>query len=330
MKAKNLSYISSIFVSLFTVLLISSCYKEDLSGIDFRQEMRDFVIDLSVYSRSYNQNFIIIPQNGQEIITGNGEASGAVQTNYIQTINAVGREDLFYGYNSDDKPTPDDAKEHMLGLLNICKQYNVEVLVTDYCSSTENMDDSYSQNYSLGFISFAADERNLTNIPNYPSQPFNQNSDDILNISQANNFLYLINTENFTSKQDFIDAVKITNYDVIIMDLFFNEDEFTSDEIQQLKTKQNGGKRLVICYMSIGEAEDYRYYWKSDWNKNEPDWLGKENPNWKGNYKVKYWETDWQNIIFGNDNSYLKKIIDKNFDGVYLDIIDAFEYYENL
>lgn len=330
MKAKNLSYISSIFVSLFTVLLISSCHKEDLSGIDFRQEMRDFVIDLSVYSRSYNQNFIIIPQNGQEIITDNGEASGAVQTNYIQTINAVGREDLFYGYNSDDKPTPDDAKEHMLGLLNICKQYNVEVLVTDYCSSTENMDDSYSQNYSLGFISFAADERNLTNIPNYPSLPYNENNDDILDIAQAKNFLYLINTENFTTKQDFIDAVKITNYDVIIMDLFFNEDEFTSDEIQQLKTKQNGGKRLVICYMSIGEAEDYRYYWKSDWNKNEPDWLGKENPNWKGNYKVKYWETDWQNIIFGNDNSYLKKIIDKNFDGVYLDIIDAFEYYENL
>lgn len=330
MKAKNLSYISSVFVSFLIILLISSCNKEDLSGIDFRQEMRDFVIDLSVYARSYDQNFIVIPQNGQEIITDNGEANGAVQSDYLQTIDAVGKEDLFYGYNSDDKPTPDDAKTHMLGLLNICKQNNVEVLVTDYCSSTENMDNSYSQNYSLNFISFAANERNLTNIPNYPSLPYNENNDDILDIAQAKNFLYLINTENFTTKQDFIDAVKITNYDVIIMDLFHNEDEFTADEINQLKIKQNGGKRLVICYMSIGEAEDYRYYWKSDWNKNEPDWLGKENPNWKGNYKVKYWETDWQNIIFGNDNSYLKKIIDKNFDGAYLDIIDAFDYYENL
>ena len=53
-----------------------------------------------------------------------------------------------------------------------------------------------------------------------------------------------------------------------------------------------------------------------------------ENPNWAGNFKVKYWNTEWQNIIYGNDNSYLKKILNAGFDGVYLDIIDAFEYYE--
>jgi cysteinyl-tRNA synthetase len=53
-----------------------------------------------------------------------------------------------------------------------------------------------------------------------------------------------------------------------------------------------------------------------------------ENPDWPGNYKVKYWETDWQNIIYKNSDSYLNKILTAGFDGVYLDIIDAFEYYE--
>ena len=24
---------------------------------------------------------------------------------------------------------------------------------------------------------------------------------------------------------------------------------------------------MVICYLSIGEAEDYRYYWQADWDK---------------------------------------------------------------
>jgi cysteinyl-tRNA synthetase len=43
---------------------------------------------------------------------------------------------------------------------------------------------------------------------------------------------------------------------------------------------------------------------------------------------VKYWEKDWQNIIYGNDNSYSKKILNAGFDGVYLDIIEAFEYFE--
>lgn len=54
-----------------------------------------------------------------------------------------------------------------------------------------------------------------------------------------------------------------------------------------------------------------------------------ENPNWAGNFKVRYWQKEWQNIIFGNDDSYLHKIMGANFDGVYLDIIDAFDYYEH-
>ncbi len=113
------------------------------------------------------------------------------------------------------------------------------------------------------------------------------------------------------------------------MDLFFKDGtEFSSTEISQLKNKANGGKRLIISYMSIGEAENYRYYWQNNWNTTKPTWLDAENPNWAGNYKVKYWNTEWQNIIYGNDNSYLKKIVNANFDGVYLDIIDAFEYYE--
>jgi cysteinyl-tRNA synthetase len=59
-----------------------------------------------------------------------------------------------------------------------------------------------------------------------------------------------------------------------------------------------------------------------------PDWLDKENPNWKGNFKVRYWHKDWQDIILNKHNGYLQKIIQAGFNGVYLDIIDAFEYYE--
>tara|TARA_Y100000782_G_C10186254_1_gene266778 strand:+ start:5809 stop:6066 length:258 start_codon:yes stop_codon:yes gene_type:complete len=60
----------------------------------------------------------------------------------------------------------------------------------------------------------------------------------------------------------------------------------------------------------------------------KPSFLAEENPDWEGNYNVKYWNTDWQNIIYGNNDAYVKKIIDTGFDGVYLDIIDAFEYFE--
>ena len=44
--------------------------------------------------------------------------------------------------------------------------------------------------------------------------------------------------------------------------MYHNGIAFTFNEIIALKTKKNGGQRLVIAYMSIGEAEDYRFYWQ--------------------------------------------------------------------
>lgn len=315
-----------ILISL--LLLIFSCDKDVPDNIDFKQEMRNFVLGLSQYSKNINAEFIIIPQNGEQLATDNGEHSGVAATNYLNAIDGQGREDLFYGYDSDDKETPVNDQNYMIPFLDIEEDHGVEVLVTDYCFTHSKMDDSYSKNFAKSYISFAASDRELNIIPAYPAEPYNVNTNDIYTLADAKNFLYLINPENWSSKQDFINAVSQTDYDLILMDLFFNDLEFTISEISSLKLKKNGAKRLVISYMSIGEAEDYRYYWKSEWEKDKPEWLDKENPNWEGNYKVWYWEKGWQDIIFGNDASYLKKILDAGFDGVYLDIIDAFEYYE--
>ncbi len=141
----------------------------------------------------------------------------------------------------------------------------------------------------------------------------------------------MLNPGEYTTKAAFISAIQATNYDLVITDLFYEgTDELTSSDVATLKVKTNGGARLVIAYMSIGEAENYRYYWQREWETSPPSWLSEENPDWPGNYKVRYWDEDWQNIVYGNDSSYLKKIIDAGFDGVYLDIIDAFEYFEGL
>ena len=328
---KKIALILLAFISLQIISL--SCRKEqddDETNVNrsYRQDMRDFVIGISKYTKAINSKFIIIPQNGQELITDNGEGNGKAELDYLSAIDATGRESMFYGYYNDDEITPQEDKEHLLNLCITCEKYNVEVLATDYCYTQSKMDDSYSLNSQYNFISFAANQRELNNIPDYPTPIYNENSNDITAISEAKNFLYLINSENYSSKQDLIDAVAATNYDAIIIDLCHNETAYTLSEIQNLKIKNNGAKRLVICYMSIGEAEDYRYYWQPDWNTNKPSWLDRENPEWAGNYKVKYWDKDWQAIIYGNNDSYVKKIIDAGFDGVYLDIIDGFEYFE--
>lgn len=318
--------------------LFSACANENESdpdpqvneNSDYKQEMRKFVIEISQYAKAINPDFLIIPQNGHEIVSSTGTEEGTPVQDYVNAIDALGQEDLFYGYDFDNVATPTNESEYLQVFLDMARTQNKLILVTDYCSDNAKVDDSYLKNSQKNYVSFAASHRELDNIPVYPNPIHNANPNIVTSASSVNNFLYLINPQQYQSKHDFITAVRNTNYDMLIMDAFFTgQAEFTTAEIDSLRDKQNGGKRLVVAYMSIGEAENYRYYWQTEWNVNPPDWLDAENPDWAGNFKVKYWMQAWKDIIFGNDVSYLKsKILDKGFDGVYLDIIEAFEYYE--
>lgn len=317
-----------LYLAIAAAFMLVSCNTDKDETRNYRQDMRDFVIGISQYAKNTNSDFAVIPQNGIELVTQTSDEDGPLATDYLNAIDAHGQESLFYGYNNDNEATPANETEWLRAFLDRSMAEENKILVTDYCSSQNNMANSYAVNQAAGYVSFAADQRALNNIPNYPYAGANANT--ISSISETQNFLYLINPENFATKQDFINAVTATNYDVVIMDLFSNENEpYTAVEVDQLRQKANGGSRMVVCYMSIGEAEDYRYYWQSSWSNNPPSWLSEENPDWEGNYKVKYWNADWQSIIYGNQNAYLDKILAAGFDGVYLDIIDAFEYYEN-
>lgn len=297
--------------------------------IDYRHEMRQFVVHLSQYARTTDSDFIVIPQNGQQLCTTNGAPDGPLAIDYMASINGQGREELFYGFdNNDDDSTPEDERAIWLPHLEVMRDAGIKILETDYCTPPSRVDDSYAQNDALGFISFAADTRDLYTIPSYPMPIHHENANVVTTLDEAQNFLYIINTQGFETKAEFIAAISETNYDAIIMDGFFEDEEYTTADIEQLSHKANGGERIVIAYMSIGEAEDYRFYWEPYWSFAPPSWMGALNPDWPGNFAVEYWNPEWQSIIYGNDDSYLHKIVSAGFDGVYLDIIDAFETWE--
>ena len=50
---------------------------------------------------------------------------------------------------------------------------------------------------------------------------------------------------------------------------------FTAEQVARLKRKPDGSRRLVVSYLSIGEAEDYRtgYFDKEYMSEEAPDWL---------------------------------------------------------
>jgi cysteinyl-tRNA synthetase len=102
----------------------------------------------------------------------------------------------------------------------------------------------------------------------------------------------------------------------------------SQDVIPALKDSP-GGPKIILCYMSIGQSETYRWYWDPAWEKNPPSWLDVPDGVWAGDHWVRYWEPGWQEIIYGKPDSYLDQILALGFDGVYLDRVDAYWYYQD-
>ena len=127
------------------------------------------------------------------------------------------------------------------------------------------------------------------------------------------------------------DLVASSPYDLMVVDYArdgTDEQAFSRADVAMMQRKPDGGARIVLAYLSIGEAEDYRSYWQRDWTNSPPAWLAGENPDWPGNFTVRYWDPRWQSLILGNPSAYLDRIIAAGFDGVYLDRIDTFEVAE--
>ncbi len=121
------------------------------------------------------------------------------------------------------------------------------------------------------------------------------------------------------------DRIGETAYDLLVLQM--GAAGGSREVIENLKHSP-GGEKIVLCYMSIGQAETYRFYWQREWHENPPAWLDEPDPEWAHDYWVRYWDPDWQAIIYGSPESYLDQIIALGFDGVYLDRVDAYWYYE--
>lgn len=102
--------------------------------------------------------------------------------------------------------------------------------------------------------------------------------------------------------------------------------ERTQMDVERLRRRPDGSSRIVLAYLSIGEAEDYRFYWKDIGDRGVL--VGPVNPRWPGNYRVRYWEPAWHDIVYRTPRSYLERIMAQGFDGVFLDTVDAAEFWE--
>lgn len=105
---------------------------------------------------------------------------------------------------------------------------------------------------------------------------------------------------------------EILTYDLAILD------PDTHPDLEPLK-----GHVTLIAYVSLGEAETYRFYWETV--KDRP-WVLEENPNWGGNHYVDIRSPEWQDLLV---REVVPRIKAQGFDGLFLDTVDTAAFLES-
>ncbi|NWF78310.1 MAG: endo alpha-1,4 polygalactosaminidase [Chloroflexi bacterium] len=253
-------------------------------------------------------------------------------------LTGIAQEDIYYGYIRDGRATLWRITQELEDNLERFKAGDKLVLTLDYPFRSRNVprfdqatrkkiDRAYQRSSTKGYVPYAT-VRNLNYLVINPAHEPHPNEPPIINWDQVKEWAIQLQPSWDQSRPSFLNTLGESQFDLVVLDYSFDGSEameFTPEEITSLKNSLRG---KVLAYLSIGEAEDYRWYWREEWDANHdgqpdpgaPEWLDEGNPDWPGNYKVRYWYAGWQDIIF----AYLDRILAQGFDGGYLDLVDAY------
>jgi cysteinyl-tRNA synthetase len=99
------------------------------------------------------------------------------------------------------------------------------------------------------------------------------------------------------------------------------------EEIRNYNRATYHKEPIILAYVDIGQAEDWRWYWHKGWEPGYPEWIVTVDPDdWEGCYPVAYWQPEWEDIVIygAYGKSHLDVILQNNFDGIYMDWVEAF------
>lgn len=290
--------------------------------------MVDLTAQLGDYARARIPSFLLVGNGSVALLEVTEDNTEENVARLIRSLDGVFMESVFYdGYEehgAQAERRDAETDEYLAAMLRKPLMAGKQVFALDYVKG-DKIRAVQDLGAAAGYVADAG-ERLLNVIPDRP--PLNENAADVTQLRQVKNFLVLLNPERYKTRASYLAALAATNYDLLIIDLYYGDTPLTPAEVAQLQRKANGGRRILLAYMSVGEAADYRTYWNSEWGRNRPHWLAEPNPEWPGSYKARYWSRAWQDILYGSSDAYLDTIMAAGFDGAFLDVMDAWQYFK--
>lgn len=302
---------------------------------NYRDGMRDFISGLASYARARDSEFIVATRGGFDLLSWSRREFdleevkrnplarilpdtilpvGMPIRRYIQQLNGI----ILNGQYCAPLRVPRDELQAMTKM-------GLKFLSIELCRDEAMATSAQRAAIQAGVVAHVDPDRE-SSFGMLPSgRPSPENPGNVEALGSARNMLVMLDNAAYPSREEWLAALQATNYDVLVTDAFYKGNQsLTKDEIHKLKFKQIGARRLVLARLSVGYAEDERFYWKREWRVGEPSCIQGFSQEGPGVYSVEYWNPAWQAIV----GKYFTGIMDLGFDGVVLDGVEAYRRWE--
>ena len=75
-------------------------------------------------------------------------------SSYLQVVDGIGQEDIYFGYDDDDERTPGDATRELESYLDLFRDADKVVLTTDYATTRSHVNEAYEKSRAKGYVPF--------------------------------------------------------------------------------------------------------------------------------------------------------------------------------
>ncbi len=219
-----------------------------------------------------------------------------------------------------------ERQRRMLYAVNALRAQGRTILSIEDCKSQKDVDAAYGAAARDRVLTYAAvNSGALATLPK--GRPRNENAQPVIAVSAARNWLPLLRADRFGNKAEWLMAMERTNHDAMLIDVAHRgSDPLTKDEVTRLRFKELGAPRLMLAVLPVGKAYDWRWYWKQGWEVGNPPFLFAPDSDDPGSFVTDMDDAKWKELL----GKYIAGIIELGFDGVVLDDLDTYLWFEEL
>lgn len=219
-----------------------------------------------------------------------------------------------------------ERQRRMLYAVDALRQQGRTILSIENCKTQKDVDAAYKGAARDRVLAYAAvNDEELTRLQK--GHPRNENAQPVTAITGARNWMPLLRADRFGNKAEWLMAMEGTNHDAMLIDVSHRgADPLTKDEVKRLRFKELGAPRLMLAVLPLGKAYDWRWYWKKGWEAGNPAFLFAPDSDEPGSFITNLADPQWKELL----GKYIAGIMDLGFDGVVLDDLDTYLWFEEL